>query len=76
MKMIFFQQLLTKGKFDLTFRVFMVYNAIFLFKTSLIIFVGIGVSSLPMAENNKVHKIGNKLFYIEAKKDLFFKGLV
>jgi hypothetical protein len=29
MKMIFFQQLLTKGKFDLTFKVFMVYNAMF-----------------------------------------------
>ncbi len=34
------------------------------------------MSSPPMAENNKVGKIGNKLFYIKAKKDLFSKGLV
>jgi hypothetical protein len=44
----------------------------FFFKTLLIIFVGIGVSNPPMAENNKVGKTGNKLPYIEAKKDLFF----
>jgi hypothetical protein len=48
----------------------------FFFKASLIIFVGIGVSSPPMAENNKVGKTENKLFYIEAEKDLFSKGLV
>jgi hypothetical protein len=48
----------------------------FFFKASLIIFVGIGVSSPPIAENNKVGKTRNKLFNIEAKKDLFSKGLV